>query len=163
LAVSSGPNQVHVETATLIDGFAAALTRLANESPMSHAAFFGAFESLAWIGSIRDRLRSEQLPIPPVVDGLYYARNVVLHQGADVLQWFIVPGTVLGEWVLGESALGSESTEHWVWPHRAELSAPQSRTGEKAYDSEVGGRDVLPVLWTAHNALSGAQPPGSAL
>jgi hypothetical protein len=108
---------------------------------------------LPWVGSIRDRLRSESRAAPPVLDGLYYVRNLVVHQGAEVLEWVFFSGAEWGEMVWGESSWGSISRHAWVWPTRDRLPTPHSQAGAAEYDSRVAGREVIDVLRQLSAAL----------
>jgi hypothetical protein len=135
-----------VELSVLLKGLGAAYSRLASAPPEGVERFHAIFEILAWVGSIRDRLRQDSRPAPPVLDGLYYVRNLVLHQGADVLKWTLFPGAELGILVLGESSFGSISRHAWVWPPRNQMPAPRSSSGVAEYDTRIAGREVTVVL-----------------
>jgi len=84
----------HVQTGTLIDGLASARARLVASTPWTDPSFHAIFELLAWAGAVRDRFRDERRDIPAVLNGLWYVRNIVLHQGADILYWIMTPGSV---------------------------------------------------------------------
>jgi hypothetical protein len=70
--------------------------------PRNDATFHALLEILAWVGAIRDRCKDDGLPRPDVLEGLYYRRNIVIHQGADVLAWVIGAGAG----PIGSHALG---------------------------------------------------------
>lgn len=142
-----------VDLSVLIAGLVAANARLTSTQPGSSEAFHGAFEALAWIGAIRDRLRRDRQPVPPIVNGLYYVRNVVIHQGADVLEWMIIHGSSLDDWVLGKGQLGRRSQKYWTWPLSAEMPTPLYETGKEEYDTLVGGRDAAETLAEAAGSL----------
>ena len=72
----------HLDTGMLIAGFESAVARATGGIGSS---FEAVFESLAWAGAIRDRLAQTQQLIPPVVNGLWFVRNLAIHQGADVV------------------------------------------------------------------------------
>ena len=143
----------HAELSVLLKGLSAASSRFASAPLEGVERFHAIFEILAWVGLIRDRLRQDSRPSPPVLDGLYYVRNLVLHQGADVLEWVLFPGAELGMLVLGESSLGSISRHASVWPPRNQMPAPRSSSGAAEYDMHIAGREVTVVLEQVAAAL----------
>jgi hypothetical protein len=149
----SGPAK-HVEFETLLAGFNAACSRFGSSRPGSDASFQAIFETLAWVGVLRDRLREERKPSPPALDGLYYVRNLVLHQGADVLESFLLPSGVLGASSLGTFALGSAGGQSIRWPNRANMPAPRSPKGAGEYDGNLAGKEVSDVLADVASALA---------
>jgi hypothetical protein len=106
-------------------------------------AFFTLYETVAWAGGVCDRLDDERVPSeswPPGLEGLRYVRNIVLHQGADVLVSVLVErGSELGTWVL-RSPLGTPSK--WEWPPRNEMPLPQSKRGASDYDKHLAGQEL---------------------
>jgi len=105
-------------------GFDAARGRFATSHPASDEAFHGIFEVLAWTGALRERLGNES---PLALEGLWYVRNLVLHQGTDILEWIFIPGAELGTLVLGVSRLGTSTTKGWWFQPRAVMPEPRSR------------------------------------
>jgi hypothetical protein len=155
----------HVDLPVLIAGFNAARERFEAAKPDSDGPFYSLFEALAWVGAIGDRCKAEERPRPPLLDGLYYARNVVLHQGADVLDWVLIPGAELGMLVFGVSALGSTSRHTWEWPALAAMPEPRSPAGKAEYQALVAGREVTRVLNSLAQALDrpeATEAPGDA-
>jgi hypothetical protein len=142
-----------VDFVVLVQGLAAATGRLKVASPQSPEAFHAALETLTWVGALRDRLIADNRDVPPVLEGLYYARNVVVHQGADVLEWMVIHGTELGQWVLGQGELGRKSAQYWTWPLRSKMPPPRSLSGAGEYDGLVAGEEVASVMDTALRAL----------
>jgi hypothetical protein len=122
------------------------------------SSFAGVFECLAWAGAIDDRLKGTQ-PIPPVVRGLWYVRNLVLHQGADVVATIATYGSaVYGEATYGVSFGGARPlSSSTVFPPRNELPPPQSLKGAPEYDTLVASQPVAEVLQRAVTELIGAQ------
>jgi hypothetical protein len=146
--------RTHVEFETLLKGFNGARSRFSASRAGSDECFQAIFEALAWVGAMRDRLREEQKPPPPALDGLYYVRNLVLHQGADVLEWFLIPPGVLGGSVLGGSVIGGGGSQAIWWPDRSEMPAPRSPAGRDEYDAHVAGNQVGDVLATVADAFA---------
>lgn len=134
--------QHQVDTVVLLHGFEAARQRLGRSLPGTDEAFHAIFEALAWAGSIRDRLKDDGIPRPPVLDGLYYIRNVVLHQGADVLPWLYEPAaTVGGTFRVGTTKVGP-GLKAWVWPFQGDFNPPLSPAGEREYVALLEGQDA---------------------
>ena len=73
-------------------------------------------------------------------------QDLTLHRGADVLDWFIIPGATLGSLVLGVSALGSGPVSVWTWRDRADMPEPMSRRGASDYDEYLAGEGVLEIF-----------------
>ena len=146
-----------VESSVLALGLERARLRFVESEPGSEDAFIAVFEVLAWFGSIRDRLKFDGLERPPVLDGLYYMRNVVIHQGADVLGWllFFDHGSSLGAAKLGAVKLGSSvsRTKVWHWPLQGEFDPPQSRAGKTEYETLLAGEDVSRTIEDAVAAI----------
>jgi len=111
-------------------------------------AFRGLFEMLAWAGSIGDRFIADGVFRPALLDGLYYIRNVVLHQGVDVLFWLFRPPSMLGTMRQGPT---TPVVDVWVWPLPGDFEPPRSLAGEKEYESLLAGHEVVPTL---ENALA---------
>jgi hypothetical protein len=92
-----------------VEGLDAAQARFA-AADLAHdedKSFQALFEMLAWVGAIRDHLFDDDKPIPPVLDGLYYIRNLVIHQGADVVDWiFSLTSPAIGASALGAGPIG---------------------------------------------------------
>lgn len=128
-----------VEFAVLRGGFIAAAERFGEEKDASPAGSHALFETLAWVGVVRDRLKPDE---PLIVRGLYYARNIVLHEGADVLAFALYPGPDL----YPSETLYPGFRRVSRWPMRHELPPPRSSTGAHEYDRLVAGREVGNVL-----------------
>ena len=58
--------------------------RVSRSCTAARRVALGAFEALAWAGCLHDRLKADA---PPLLSGLLHMRNVVFHQGVDVLGW----------------------------------------------------------------------------
>ena len=146
----------HVETGELVLGLTFALERLVPPRRLEDAlaGFFALFETVAWAGGLSDRLRDERRAPPPGLEGMWYVRNIVLHQGADVLTSVIVEhGTTLDDWVLGQGILGVPTRREWAWPPRDELPSPRSLRGADDYDEHLAGREVSPTVRAVCDAL----------
>jgi hypothetical protein len=95
------------------------------------------------------------------MNGLAYARNVVLHRGVDALDWMIIfPGTYPApDLHPSPSLFPGERVVEWTWRLRADLE-PNPRRGPGAdaldYDAHVEGRSVRSVFDELTNALAGA-------
>jgi hypothetical protein len=142
--------QPHVEFSVLVDGFTSAQGRFA-AAALAHNqddSFHALFEMLAWVGAIRDRFKEEGTPIPPVLDGLYYVRNLVIHQGADVVEWiFSLTSAAIGASPIGAAPLGGgAAASSQAWPAREKLPRPRSMTGAEAYEKLVAGHEVMVPL-----------------
>src|SRR2546428_4540020 len=93
---------------TLADGFEAARARfqLAAGSADRDGAFIALFDVVAWAGAIGDWLKDSSKAtnptIPPLLLGLVYVRNRVIHLGADAL----FQGTFLMPSVYGGTPFG---------------------------------------------------------
>lgn len=136
-----GPN--HLPFVAFADGLEAAVGRLPSEPTIGgQAAFPAIFEALAWIGAIGDRLLAEKRTIPAVHHGLYYLRNVVLHQGADVL--LLIPGVAYGQGRYGAAVYGGAPQR--IFPPRSSLQPPISKVGEHEYDHLIAGEDVTGIF-----------------
>jgi hypothetical protein len=144
LEVSKRPS--HVDTVVLIDGLEQARVRFASSTPGTAESFQAAFEVLAWAGVLRDRFRHEARAIPPVLNGLWYVRNVALHQGADVLAWVMVPPALFDAVQFNSSLFDDPGHKEWTWPQRSELPEPESKRGASDYDTRLAGRSVVEVL-----------------
>jgi hypothetical protein len=150
----------HVATPMLVEGFAAAVERMRAIGLAEAAGFHALFEALAWAGTIGERLKQEHKPIPATVNGLWYVRNLALHQGADVV-WRI---TAYGAGAYGAGPFGGVgfgggiggATSH-EFPPRSELPAPLSLRGSSDYDALIAGEHVSLVLERAVNEARGAQ------
>jgi hypothetical protein len=151
--VQSKPSS-HVDTHVLLRGFNAARERFAASQPPADEAFHAIFETLAWAGVLRDRVSSEGKQSPPRLDGLWFVRNLVLHQGADVLEWVFIPGAELGTLVLGVSQFGAGTHAGWWWQSRSELPAGRSEAGAAEYDAQLAGREVVEALRQVADDLS---------
>ena len=140
--------RTHVPLATLAAGFNKARDRFVEASGAheSEASFQSLFEALAWAGAIYDRLRGRH-DVAPELRALWFVRNLVIHQGADVLlRTILVSGSELGMAVLGESVLGSATQWGWKWAPRQLLPEPQSLHGAAEYDSHVADHVVTDTL-----------------
>jgi len=136
-----------VDLRVLVAGFEGAHARILAArfpEPRNDATFHALLEILAWVGAIRDRCKDEGLPKPDVLEGLYYPRNVVIHQGADVLAWAIGGGVggPLGSYALG--AVPMRAALHW--PLRDDMPRPRQKTGGAQYDVNVADRGLYLVL-----------------
>lgn len=125
-----------------IDGLDGARARAATiEDASTWEAFHAVFEALAWVGAIRDRLGRHETTLR-TLNGLYYVRNLVLHEGAEVLAW---EPTTYGTGTYGSGRYGG--TRVWKWPSRDELPSRRRDVAVDAdYDEHVAGREVPVVL-----------------
>jgi hypothetical protein len=152
----------HVSNAELLECFRIANERFdASAPPPNREAFRALFEALAWVGALHDRLKEDQdaqgVPpkrrvFPPTLNGLYYVRNLVLHQGVDVL--LQIPGigpAVLGAAVLGSAVLGGGggAAVATVFPTLQALPIGQSPVGRDEYETHVASRNVNVTMATA--------------
>jgi hypothetical protein len=140
-----------VPTAVLVDGFHAARIRFLGSEPNTPASFHAAVESVAWAGVLRDRFKAERRVIPALLNGLWYARNVVLHRGVDALHWLIIfPGTYPAKDLYpGPSLFPGDRVVEWTWRPREELGPRRTgrlRQDESDYDAHVAGRSVREVF-----------------
>jgi hypothetical protein len=141
----------HVATPILVDGFEAAYDRFRSSVAGTAEAFHALVEVLAWAG-LGDRLGEDR---PPLLQGLYYMRNVVLHQGVDVLHWIFIPVGMLGSMKMGPTSPPHQS---WSWPLAGEFEPPRSRgekppAGEEEYESLLAGKDAVTTLRQTCSAL----------
>jgi len=125
-----------------VDGLRRAALRLGTARTTSTPeAFYALFESLAWAGAVCDRLRDEKQPLPPTLGGLWYVRNLVLHQGADVLLRItgVYGSAIVGGGVLGEKMLGSAGRPETRsrFPPIDDLPPGRSKAGRLEYMSHV--------------------------
>jgi hypothetical protein len=132
----------HGDFETLRDGLIHAVDRFSAAPAARPESFHAMLEILAWAGAIRDRLRDDA---PPVLEGLYYTRNIVIHQGADVVD-VIVTHSTFGEGTFGEAVFGGQPVRRQTWPAREEMPTPRSRAGLQEYDDHVAGREIPEVL-----------------
>jgi hypothetical protein len=139
--------QTHVPTGTLLDGLTGAVSRLRVVDPAAPEGFHALFEALAWAGALRDRLRQENRAIPRTLNGLYYVRNLVIHQGADVV---LLIASAFGEGAFASAAFGGPMH---VFPARAELPTGESKKGAPDYDTDVARNEVLSVFDAAADAV----------
>jgi hypothetical protein len=152
----------------LVRGYNEARERFESAETGTPEPFMALFETLAWAGVLRDHYRTRGLSIPPTLSGLYYVRNRVIHEGADVLEFVLVPGAELGALELDVSRLDTTTISEWRWPSRAEM--PRSHRGTKGarrrrakrglneaadYDSNVARRPAREVLQEVADQLEG--------
>ncbi len=135
----------------LVDGFDAARLRFLGSEPGTPASFHAALETVAWAGVLRDRFNAEKRSVPPLLNGLWYVRNVALHRGVDALDWLIIfPGTFPGKDTYpGPSVFPGDRFIEWTWRFREELEPKATRRpGQDAldYDTHVAGRSVRDVF-----------------
>jgi hypothetical protein len=137
--------RTHVPLETLATGFDHSRERLTGARD-SDASFHSLFEALAWSGLLYERL-SGRHDVVPELKGLWFVRNVVLHQGADVLlRTVLVPGAELGMMKLGQSKLGSVTQWGWKWPPRQLLPEAKSPRGSSEYDARIADHVVRETL-----------------
>lgn len=145
----------HVDTSDLVRGMEFALKRLVPPRGIAHVlgggGFFPLYEIVAWAGGLADRLEKEKRTPPPGLEGIYYVRNIVLHQGADILTAVGKPGTTLDEVLGGSPAVPGQY--EWKWPPRDQLPPPRSQRGGSDYDENLAGREVAVTLQTVCDAL----------
>ena len=79
-------------------------------------------------------------------------RNVVLHQGADVLDWIFIPVSTLGTIKMGST---TPPHQEWMWPLSETFTPPDGKTGKCAYRSLLAGKDVPATLEQAHSEPRG--------
>jgi hypothetical protein len=146
-------NDHRVDTGALFRGFDCARRSFSTSEPGTEESFRAIFEALAWLGAIRDRLRSDRLEVPAIIDGLYYMRNVVLHQGADVLYWLLTPHAY-GTGAFGAQTFGGvRPFKDSRWPQVGTFEKPESRTGEVQYEALLAGASVATTLEEAMTGL----------
>ena len=81
--------------------------------------------------------------------GLYYVRNLVIHQGADVV-WEIT--RAYGEGAYGTGTYGGPLH---LFPPRAQLPSGRSKVGAQEYDDTVSGEEIAVVLCDLAAELGG--------
>jgi len=159
----------HVPFRLLLNGFDLARARVEAVEASDEQAFHAIFETLAWVGAIRDRLGAKRVAEElPAVAGLTYVRNLAVHAGADVLAW--IPSTY-GVATYGSGTYGG-AMRVWEWPPRDRLPPPERKQADSVvafYDSHVAGRDVRVVLADVSRELHafgdaspGPRPPAAA-
>jgi len=138
----------------LVAGFREACARFyAAQIQLEHDKGFPAlFEWVAWAGAVRDRLRADQKPVPEVIDGLWFIRNLVVHLGVDAISRSVVLSTY-GGGMYGEGTYGGESREEWQWVARTQLPEPKSKRGLQQFDAKLAGRSVSATLQEASQVL----------
>lgn len=130
-----------VSTASLITGFNAARARFDTAAPkpeLRDEAFQALFETVAWVGSLKDRLTQEKSPTSPELLGVYFVRNLVIHAGADALYRSALIATFGGA-MFGAVPFGGGIDLGWKWSARTELPPHQSKTGLTEYDVHLVG------------------------
>jgi hypothetical protein len=84
---------------------------------------------------------------PGLLDGLYYVRNIVIHQGVDVIERVVTGGGAFASSAFATSAFGGPPVPIApVWPPRSAMPVPRSSVGITAYDADVEGEVVTDVL-----------------
>jgi hypothetical protein len=156
----------HATTAVLIDGLSASVERAKTRDFASSEGFQSMFEVLAWAGAVRDRFKDDGTQIPSVLNGLWYVRNLAVHQGADVV-WVIATygsgtfgGSVFGGVDFGGGVGGASAH---VFPQRSGLPAGKSTLGAIEYDKLIAGQPVTQVLERAVGEVTAAQTAGQSL
>jgi hypothetical protein len=135
-------------TSTLASGFEAASQRFdaACGRPDAEAALHAVFEAVAWAGALRDRFRKEGRDVYPELKAFWFVRGVVLHSGADALDWLVaIPGAELDTLVLGVSKLDSQTVWRGVWRPVEKRSREE---GEAEYGKHLKGKDIASTLRT---------------
>lgn len=129
-------SHIQVPLSTLVRGFEKASSRFTTTERAADAdeAFIALFEVVAWAGSIGERLRKEKGDVHGVVQGLYYVRNTVIHNGAETLAQSTFPRP-FGSGPFGAGAFGTGEVTEWAWKPRNAFRAPRSPAGEAEYDS----------------------------
>ena len=111
------------------------------------AGFQALFEVVAWSGAIRDRLAQDGAALSPELRGLWFVRNLVIHQGADALAGAVVQTAALDIAVPDLTfVLDSPTISEWQWRFRSELPPPQSKRGDREYETHLEGRSVRVTL-----------------
>ena len=85
-------------------------------------------------------MREENRSTPARLAGLYYVRNLVIHQGADVV-WEIT--RAYGEGAYGKGTYGGQLH---LFPPRAQLPSGRSEVGAQEYDDTVSGEEIACAL-----------------
>lgn len=127
-------------TAGLIAGFEEARKRFDTAAPSpdrQENAFRALFETVAWVGAIRDRLIGEKLTPSPEIDGVYFVRNLVIHCGAEALEHSIA--IAFGSATYGAASFGGGVDYGWRWRNRADLPPYKSKKGLSEYDTKIAG------------------------
>lgn len=128
-------------TASLIAGFEEARKRFDTAAPnpdRQEEAFRALFETVAWVGAIRDRLKDEKQTPTSEMDGVYFVRNLVVHRGADALHRSIATA-MFGGAAFGTVPFGGGVDYGWRWRNRADLPPHKSKTGLSEYDTNIVG------------------------
>jgi hypothetical protein len=156
------PSRSRVTLRILVEGFEGARVRFvaAAGTGDSDDAFIALFDVVAWAGAngdwLRKRSKAKNRVNPPVLQGLWYVRNRVLHYGADALfqSAFLMPA-VFGGVPFGVAPLaGGYPVLAWAWKPSRSLPRGTSRVGKKEYDSLLAGRFVTETLETASAELA---------
>lgn len=137
-------------TAWLIAGFEEARRRYDAAAPSpdrQEEAFRALFETVAWVGAIRDRLGNERRTLSPEIDGVHFVRNLVIHRGADALHRSIAIATFGGA-AFGTVPFGGGVDYGWRWRTRADLPPPRSKTGLSEYDTNIAGNSPTDTFAT---------------
>jgi hypothetical protein len=136
-----------VPLTVLVDGFNKACGRF-DAASSDVDQFHALVEALTWVGAIRDRLQGSGQAVPPVLEGLYYVRNIVLHQGVDVIERVVTGGGAFAASAFDTAAFGGSSVVRSapIWPPRTAMPAPRSKAGLAEYDAVVEGEAVSDVL-----------------
>jgi hypothetical protein len=144
-----------VPLSTLVRGFEDARGRFSvtERAATGDEAFIALFEVVAWIGSIGERLRNEEAPVPGVIQGLYYVRNAVVHNGAETLMQSTFPRP-FGAGPFGAGVFGAGELAEWAWKPRNAFPPPISKAGATEYDSLLNGKAVRTTLVDVSEALA---------
>jgi hypothetical protein len=137
-------------TSLLASGFETAWLRYeeARRTPDTQAALESIFEAVAWAGALRDRFGKKQTDAYPELGGFWFVRNLVLHRGADALDWAVeIPGAELDTFVLDVSRLDTQTIWRARWRSASTLPKGRDRRNQEAeYEEHLAGRDIAETL-----------------
>jgi hypothetical protein len=144
---------------TLVEAFEAACKRFGEVAggTDADAAFIALFDVVAWAGAtgdwLRNRSKARSRTVPPTVQGLWYVRNRILHEGPDALfQNTVVVG--FGMAPFGVGPFGGGIMTGWAWKPSRSLPRGRSPAGKREYDSLVANKPVTDTLAAASGELA---------
>jgi hypothetical protein len=135
----------------LVRGYLQALERFQQASGDREAPdemFPPLFEALSWAGSLEEELRPHE---EPLLHGVRYARNCVLHRWGDALEARDFPApTVMTNRRGGSRIIMPPTFWDWFWRDGDELPPPPSdrkdQKGRECYDEILAGKKARVAL-----------------